>query len=343
MDPADHGGCHRLANIKDIAKEAGVSIATVSRALTRPEAVRPGTIEKVQRAIERLHYTPNAMASSLRRQRSEIVVVVVPDIHNPFYSGIVQGIGNLAMEEGYQILLGETKNQQARMDRYAAMLQRKQADGLIIIGSMLPTQFEAASKDQTLPMVVACEYFEGLPLPGVRIDNVEAAAEAVAYLVAIGHRRIGTISGPLGNRLGADRLNGYKLGMTRAGLEVDPSLIVTGEFSLLSGTEGMQRLLLRDRPTAVFCANDEMAIGAIRALSEAGLSVPGDCSIIGFDDIRFAEFATPPLTTISQPNIRIGETAMLMMLEALAGNKNVRELVLPHRMTVRRSTAPWRG
>lgn len=329
-----------MPNIKDIAKKAGVSVATVSRALARPDIVKKETLEKVNKAIRAVDYTPNALASSLRRQRSDTVIVVVPDIHNPFYSGIVQGIENVAHERGFRILLGETKDEQSRLDRYADMLMGKQADGLILIGSLMPSNFDEAEPMKGQPIVLACEYSGGLKLPSVRVDNVQAAVEAVGYLAALGHVRIGTITGPMDNRLGRDRLEGYRLGMERAGLPVHEELIVSGAFTLDSGTEAMQRMLtLRDRPSAVFCANDEMAIGAIRALNEASLWVPADCSIIGFDDIRFAEYASPPLTTIAQPNIAIGEAAMRLMLDQLNARSTPDEVVLPHKLIVRRSTA----
>lgn len=328
-----------MANIRDIARLAGVSVATVSRALATPEIVKAETLKRIQRAIRELDYTPNANAASLRRKRSNTVIVTVPDIHNPFYSGIVQGVENVAHDHGFRILLGETQEKQERLDHYSEMLMSRQADGLILIGSLMPSSYDAEKGLPKYPLVVACEYFEGLALPSVRIDNFRAAVDAVGYLVALGHSRIATITGPLDSRLGRDRLAGYREGLTRSGLPFDDGLVVHGDFTLQSGTRAMRMMLAgSSRPTAIFCANDEMAIGAIRALHEAGLEVPHDCSIIGFDDIRFAEFASPPLTTIAQPNVQIGETAMRLMLDQLQARSEPEEVVLPHQIMVRQST-----
>jgi LacI family repressor for deo operon, udp, cdd, tsx, nupC, and nupG len=221
------------------------------------------------------------------------------------------------------------------------MLRTKQADGLIQIGTLTPSGWELPENAGRI--VLACEYYEGLPLPSVRIDNEQAAREAVSYLIALGHRRIATITGPMESRLGRDRLAGFKAAMADADLQIEDRFLSIGAFDLDSGKRGMQSLLsLRDRPTAVFCANDEMAMGALRALYEAGMRVPDDCSIMGFDDIRFAEYAIPPLTTIAQPNVAIGEAAMNLMLECLAGEGVIREVVLPHQLVVRGSTATIR-
>lgn len=328
-----------MANIKDIAQAAGVSTTTVSRALAKPSMVKKATVDRVKAAVAALDYTPNALASSLRRKRADTIVVVVPDILNPFYSGIVQGIENVAHDVAFRILLGETKDQQARLDSYSEMLASKQADGLILIGSLTPSNYNPAATSRE-HMVLACEYLEGYALPRVRIDNIAASAEAVSYLIALGHERIATITGPLDSRLGRDRLQGFRDAMAKADLPVDESHIVSGSFTLDSGTLAMQKLVMhRNPPTAVFCANDEMAIGAVRALNDAGIWVPTGCSVVGFDDIRFARYASPPLTTVGQPNVEIGEVAMRLMLASLDGSTDASEVVLPHRLTVRASTA----
>jgi LacI family repressor for deo operon, udp, cdd, tsx, nupC, and nupG len=332
-----------MANIKDIARASGVSVATVSRALAKPELVRHETLQKVNAAIAALGYMPNAMASSLRRKRSDTLLVVIPNLHNPFYSGVVEGVERIADREGLRILLGETRGEQHRLDIYADMLAKKQADGMILLGEMVPTGMDAAAHLKNR-IVMACEYPADVRVPRVRIDNERAAHEAVGYLATLGHRRIASITGPADGTLGRKRQQGYVSALKEQGLEFDERLVGEGTFEFESGVIAMQRLLcLRDSPTAVFCANDEMAIGAMQALWQAGLQVPADCSVIGFDDIRFAAYSSPPLTTVAQPTVEIGMAAMELMLRCLNDEQGMdREETLPHRLIVRSSTAVLR-
>jgi LacI family transcriptional regulator, repressor for deo operon, udp, cdd, tsx, nupC, and nupG len=331
-----------MPDIRDIAKKAGVSVATVSRALRRPEVVAPETRARVEAAIAEIGYRPNAMASGLRRQRSNNIVVVVPYINNPFFAHVIQGIENVAHANGHKVLLGESQNSLVRLDSYARMQTSKEAEGLILLGALLPTVVREAmirGEPPPLPLVMACEYVAGLAAPDVRIDNVEAAALATEHLVALGHRRIAHISGPPQNPLSRDRLKGFKARIGRAGLKLPAAFVARGDFSAASGYAAMRGLLaLSARPTAVFCANDEMAMGAIHAAREAKLSVPGDVSLVGFDNIHFSEYVEPPLTTIAQPRLEIGETAMRLMLDVFSGRKTPATVVLPHSLVVRGST-----
>ena len=336
-----------MANIRDIAELAGVSVATVSRALRRPEVVKPATIEKVEEAIRKLDYTPNALASNLRRQKSDSIVVAVPDIQNPFFAAVIQGVQSVATESGYKVLLGETGHDQDRLDRYAEMMIRKEADGLILLGAQLPSVIKDAGKPTSateFPAVFACEYQLSLEWPRVRIDNFRAAAQAVRHLTALGHKSIAHIAGPLDNPLTTERQAGFESAIREAGLAVQASLVLPGDFSIQSGYKAMKELLANaDAFTAVFCASDEMAIGALRAIAEADLKVPDDISVVGFDNIKFAEFASPPLTTIAQPCFEIGENAMNLMLGLLRGDADaIHEVVLQHRLINRASTGQAR-
>ncbi len=333
----------KMANIKDIALASGVSVATVSRALAKPGLVRHETLQKVNAAIAELGYIPNAMASSLRRKRTDTLLIVIPNLHNPFYSGVVEGVERVADREGLRVLLGETRGEQQRLEIYADMLAKKQADGMILLGEMVPTGMDDAAHLKNR-IVMACEYPANVRLPRVRIDNQQAAHEAVAYLATLGHRRIATITGPIDGALGRKRHKGYLSALKEKGLDVDERLVCNGTFEFGSGVIAMQRLLcIPDRPTAVFCANDEMAIGAMQALWQAGLQVPADCSVIGFDDIRFAAYASPPLTTVAQPTEEIGMAAMELLLRCLNDEEGMdQEETLPHRLIVRSSTAVLR-
>ncbi|MDF0544316.1 LacI family DNA-binding transcriptional regulator [Sphingobium sp. H39-3-25] len=334
-----------MATITDIAKRAGVSVATVSRTMRNPDAVRPVRRERVLRAIEEMNYTPNAIARQLRRRRNEAIIVIVPEIANPFFSNIVQSIENVAHDLGYRVLIGETQGKQERLDYYADMVLTRAADGLILLGSILPTVVAANLGPDTMPsipLVLACERFDGLNCPNVSIDNVAAARLAVQHLVDRGCRRIATIAGPAGNTLSQDRLQGYRETLQEAGLPAQDSQIAEGDFSIDSGYVAMQRLLdLDPLPDGVFCANDEMAIGAQQAIRERGMVMPGDVAIVGFDDLRFGNFTVPPLTTIRQPTAALGETAMHMM-DAVLKKKPIKQpcVVLPHALVQRASTGP---
>lgn len=332
-----------MVTIRDIAKLAGVSVATVSRTLREPEAVRPAKRDAVNQAIAEMKYVPNAIAQQLRRPRHEAVIVIVPQIANPFFSEIVQSIENIAHELGYRVLIGETQGKQERLDYYAEMITSRVAGGLILLGSLLPSVVRAtvkAGKPLPIPLVLACESYAGLDCPNVAIDNVAAAHLAVSHLIAVGRKRIATITGPLVNSLGTDRLRGYHAAMLEAGLTPEAGWVVEGDFSIEAGNKAMRRLLdLPSRPDAVFCANDEMAIGAQQAIQEKGLKIPDDIAIVGFDDLRFGAFASPPLTTIRQPTSELGETAM-RMLDAMLHNKPlaVQSVVLAHQLVVRNSS-----
>jgi LacI family repressor for deo operon, udp, cdd, tsx, nupC, and nupG len=334
-----------VANIRDIARLAGVSTATVSRTLARPQVVAPETRARVEAAVARLQYAPNALARGLRRQKSGNIVVVVPDIQNPFFATVVQGIENVAHAHGYKVLLGESQNRLERLDSYWSMTERKEADGLILLGALVPTALgkaAAAGQVPSVPAVMACEYLTGLRAPNVRIDNAAAAAGAIEHLVALGHARIAVIAGPAANPLVKDRLKGARQALAGHGLPLAPDAVARGDFSVESGYLAMQKLL-DGKWTAIACHNDEMAIGAIRALREAGRRVPQDVSVVGFDDIRFAQFADPPLTTVRQPQREIGETAMRLVIDLFAGRQAASQVVLPYELVVRESTrAPHR-
>ncbi|WP_298400526.1 LacI family DNA-binding transcriptional regulator [Sphingobium sp.] len=332
-----------MVTIRDIAERAGVSVATVSRTLHAPEAVRPDKRSRVQQAIADLNYAPNAIARQLRKRRHETLIVIVPEIANPFFSGIIQSIENIAHDLGYRVLIGETQDRQDRLDHYADMVLSRAAGGLILLGSLLPSAVTASMADQRaipFPLVLACERFEGLPCPSVAIDNQAAAALAVRHLWETGCRRIGTIAGPQSNSLGRDRLNGYRKALSDLGVNLECGWMEEGDFSIESGHAAMMRLLgSGGNLDGVFCANDEMAIGALQAIRSSGLTTPGDIALIGFDDLRFGAFATPPLTTIRQPTGELGETAMRMLDALLQGGVvDHRPVLLAHELVERQST-----
>jgi LacI family repressor for deo operon, udp, cdd, tsx, nupC, and nupG len=330
--------------IKDIAALSGVSPATVSRTLSNPDVVSKATRKKVMKAVNEAGYTPNRFGASLRTQKSGNIIVVMTDITNPVNSGIIRAIESEAQKAGYAVLLGDTQGLAERERHYADMTQSGQADGMLFFSFRLPFNIKdnKALSEQLPPMVNSCEE---IPLEGickVMIDNVAGAKAAVNHLLELGHTKIAAVMGPLDTPSTLERLKGYKLALIEAGLDIDDNLIISGNYRTEAGISAMDKLLkLRQRPSAVFCFSDDMAIGAMSALQENGFKIPDDISVIGFDDIRYASLMSPALTTIHQPLEDIGKACMKSLLQQLNGQpaeSNYTEL--PFTLIVRQSTGP---
>lgn len=331
------------ATLRDVAELAGVSTSTVSRTLERPAAVAEETQRRVMEAVAACGYTPNISARNLRKMETRLITVMLPDVTNPFFNEIVRGVEQVAREHGYSVLLADTENLPVQETAYGNLLAARQTDGLILLNGRIPSGLLPAEgvPAKTPPIVVACEYVANLDLPTVQIDNIKAAREATEHLLGLGHKRIGFIMGPLWSVLSRDRLHGYRDALLDAGLDYDEALVATGNFSIVSGVAAARQLLsLPNRPTAVFASNDEMAIGTMRAARDQGLRVPDDLSVMGFDDIRFAAFMDPPLTTVSQPGGDIGRNAMQLLLKIMSSSPiERRRILLPTHLELRSSTA----
>jgi LacI family transcriptional regulator, repressor for deo operon, udp, cdd, tsx, nupC, and nupG len=335
-----------VPNIYEVAKRAGVSTATVSRVLSQPNVVAPATRRRVLQAVERLGYEPNSTAKNLRTLRTGKLLVTVPDLSNPFFSLILQGIEDAALREGYAVLVGDTQHDEKREERYALMLKRKEADGLIFLGHRMPEEaasYIRAQAPRCAPVVNGCEFSPSLGVPSVHIDNAKAAYQAMDHLYALGHRRIGIVTGPLVSPLSRDRLSGATARAKKQKAERE-FIVMHGDFSIESGAAAAERLLgRRERPTAIFCFNDEMAMGVIEVAKRLGVRVPQALSVVGFDDIRFSRHMDPPLTTIAQPMRQIGEGTVRLLLSILAGGHDAEtpeSVTLPHKLVVRASTGP---
>jgi len=328
-----------MSSIKDVARLAGVSTATVSRTLAEPDKVTEATRRKVQTAIQRSGYVRNALARSFRMQSTQTILVLIPDIGNPFYSLIIQGLEEVAQQHRYRLLLGDTQNSVERELEYLQSVMQRQVDGVISLGRTLP-QVPKLNDGKSIPLVMACEYLHDASVASVSIDNIAAAALAVQHLLDLGHKRIAFINGPAQTPLPKDRLRGYRQALKRAALNYDKDLVVNGDFSLQSGERATQWLLdNKIKFTAVFAASDAMAIGAIKALRARGLRVPDQVSVVGFDDIEFAQYVEPPLTTIHQPRREIGRATMAKMITKLKHHDELaKQVVLAHELVVRDST-----
>lgn len=330
--------------IKDIAKRAGVSSATVSRTLSNPELVSKVARKKVLKAVEETGYKPNRFGASLRTQRSGNVVVVMPDITNQVNAGIIRAMENEAIKGGYSVLLGDTQNMPERESYYGNMVTSGQADGIIVFTPRLPFTLlqNKPLSEQLPPLVNSCENIDSDDVYKVMIDNKAGAKAAVDYLIELGHKKIAAVMGPSFTPSTQARLQGYKQAIVDAGLTVNEKYVITGDYGPESGIAAMEKLLkLKNRPTAVFCFSDDMAIGAINTLREYEYRIPEDMSVIGFDDITYAKLVSPKLTTIRQPLEDIGKTCMQVLLAQIKGKAPAQKYIeLPFELVVRQSTGP---
>lgn len=333
-----------MSNIREVARLAGVSVATVSRTLRSPERVLPETRERVNAAVEQARYRPNLMAVQFRSQKTGNLVILVPAIANTFFARVISGAQRAAQAAGYRLLLCDTQGREDIERQFAELVYAHQADGVIQLRAYDP--FETATAGAVIPPIVnACEVIRDGPHPTISLDNLAAAKAMTEHLIALGHRRIGLIKGSRTSPLTLDRLAGYRKALREAGIRFDEDLVCHGDFTLKAGFIGALKMLaIADRPTALFCENDEMAIGALKRIREQGLRVPEDISLVGFDDIPMANYCDPPLTTISQPAEAFGEKAVEMLI-MLIDKKPIpeRHVVLPFELTPRASSAPLAG
>jgi len=311
--------------IKDVAREAGVSVSTVSRVLNNSKPVSDEIRVRVLAAVEKLNFQPNSLARSLVLKKTRLIGVLVPDIANPFFPVAIAGIEEIAGMYGYHILLFNTFGEIEKELQYLNIMKEKQVDGIIKMSTQVTEKHEEYFSNASIPMVVTSKCTDREDVPCVVIDDVKAAYDATQYLISLGHRRIGIISGPLDDSTGRDRFLGYQQAMLEHRLNLDFNLLKQGNFKVESGRRAMLEILQtvspEHLPTAIFCANDEMAIGAIGAILDQGLKVPEDISVMGFDDIFIAPVFRPALTTVKQPIYDIGAVATRTLVKLIEGEK----------------------
>jgi LacI family transcriptional regulator, repressor for deo operon, udp, cdd, tsx, nupC, and nupG len=326
-----------MATIRDVSKLAGVSVATVSRTLTMPDKVSTKTRAKVQNAIKKTKYKPDVLARNFRTRKSSTVVVLVPDIANPFFSRVIRGIEQMAQSLGYAVLLGDTQGLHEREITYAKMVETSQADGIIQLDSSIPFEDQ---NEITAPIVNACDCVRDTKIPSVQLDNISAAEMMTNHLLSLGHKNIAVISGPEKSSITQDRLTGYIKALKSTNIEFNEKNVVHGNYSIPSGASAAKEIFkMSPMPTAILSMNDEMAIGAIHEAINIGLSIPDDVSISGFDNINFAEYCNPPLTTIAQPAEDFGSIAMSMLYDIMKGNElEDKHRLLPFEIIKRKST-----
>jgi len=335
----------KSATIQDVARAAGVSTATVSRVVSNPDLVSEATRKSVLKAIQDTGYRVNQAARNLRMKRAAAVLVLVPNLGKPFYSGILAGISQGFAGSDYSVLISDTESNPLQYSTLAEYFLNGRIDGAI----SLDGGFSSEALEQCVShgvgdrIVFLCEWVEGEAFPVISSDNTEGARLAIRHLHALGHRKIAHVTGPDGNVLTTARREGMVAERARLELPARPEWIIRGDFSLESGHEAAKRILsMQDRPTAVFCSADMVAFGLIAGLIAGGLRVPEDISVVGFDDIEMSGSYVPSLTTIRQDRHRLGRRAAEVLLDRLASSNRQREVEtpVPVELVVRASTGP---
>ncbi|MGI9399865.1 MAG: LacI family DNA-binding transcriptional regulator [Rhizobiaceae bacterium] len=334
----------KAATIQDVAREANVSAATVSRVLSNPSVVLKSTREAVHEAIRKTGYRVNQAARNLRMRKASAVLILVPNLGKPFYSGILAGISAGFAGTGYAVLITDTESDPIEDSALAGYFLDGRIDGAISLDGLLSHASLKECRDHGVGerIVFLCEWVEGESFPVISSDNEQGARLAIRHLYELGHRKVAHVTGPEGNVLTSARREGMVDERKRLNMPASPDWIIRGDFSLESGRDAASKILeMSDRPTAVFCSADMVAIGLIAGLHAGGLRVPEDISVVGFDDIEMSEHSIPSLTTIRQDRHRLGRRAVEVLLERLSHPEGQLEHdpPIPVELVIRESTA----
>ncbi|MGC6176904.1 LacI family DNA-binding transcriptional regulator [Lacrimispora sp. 38-1] len=328
-----------MSNIKDVAKYAGVSLATASRVMRGENNVSPKKKKLVEDAAKALNYKPNSIARQLRKQETRNVIVIIPNIQNTFFHEIIAGIEKVAFQNDYQVLIVDMQNNPQIEESYFHSLMQRQTDGIISLSANIGLRL-MKEVSENYPVVIAVQNISNIiELPSVSIDNVAASKEIMQHLIDLGHRNIGHLTCQPTLTLYRDRFTGYCQALAENGIPINMNFVKYGNSTIQSGYEQMCELVDQDEHIdAVFAAGDIIAIGAMKALADHGIRVPQDCAVVGFDDIELASFYNPALTTIRQPQHQIGAIAMNILCELMAGNQiEDKHVVLDHELVIRKS------
>ncbi len=328
-----------MVTMKDVARRAGVSVTTVSHVINETRFVSEELRARVYQAMRELNYRPNAIARSLRRQRTHTIGMIVPDISYPFLAEVARGVEDRGFELGYNVILCDSDGDLERESDYIELLLERKVDGIVFVAAGESSSHVQALIEQGVPVVVCDRELPGTEVDTVIADNVESGRLATEHLIGLGHRRIGCIAGPEGLCISDKRLEGYRRALEEHGLPLREELVVHANFRCLGGYEAMGALLSLDQPpTAVFACNDLMAVGAICAASQRRLRIPQDVAIVGCDDIALASFTNPSLTTVAQPKREMGVIAVEMLVERIKDkSRPPTKRLLPVELVVRDS------
>ncbi len=329
-----------MSTILDVAKLAGVSTATVSRVINSPEAVRDQTRKKVLVAMRTCSYKYNALARGFATKQSNTIGLIIPTIRNPVFADSTKGVQDSADKRKVQVILGNSYYQYDQEAKLINTLREKQVDGLIITTTNVKGDVLKTLLDEDFPFVLLFSTIKGGPMSAVGVDNYRGGYGATEHLVTLGHRRIGMIAGSFAiTDRSYHRWHGYRMCLRDHDITYDKQLLVQTDYSLESGRDAVKKLLaLKEQPTAVFCSNDYTALGAMKGARELGLKLPGDLSIVGFDDMQTASYVIPALTTIRQPAYEIGEIATEMLFQRMETPLKPVQRMLESSLIIREST-----
>ncbi len=334
-------------NIHDVAKRARVSIATVSRVVNRISSVDEELARRVWKAVDEVGYVPNTQARALVSGRSHILGLIVSDITNPFFPEIVKEFENLAVAQGYEVMIGSTNYDSRRTESLIRRMLQRSVDGVAVMTFGIEEQLVEQLVQHQFPLVFVDAGPELTNIRVLKVNYGDGIREAVQHLAALGHRQIAFISGPLRMRTAVTRRDAFRKSMAELGLEAPTSAIVEGDHTMEGGKTAMEQLMgLSELPTAVICSNDLTAIGVLHAMDQTTHKIPKDISVVGFDDIHLAQFMLPPLTTVQMSCKELATAAVEALRAGIepdhpkAGQK---EWIIPTRLVVRRSTGFPRG
>ncbi len=330
----------RQPSIKDIARLAHVSHPTVSRALQNSPLVNPRTAENIRKIADQAGYRASAVARGLVTRRTRTIGLVVTTVVDPFTSEVFSGIEQEAHDRGYCVFLSESNADPERERQVVRTFAERRVDGIIVTSSRVGALYLSLLSEMMVPIVLVNNQHPGAFVHSVMIRNLEGSRAAASHLIRLGHRRIGYIGDQIGYQSDAERCAGYREALEAAGIPFTPSLAVQGDGKPEAAMRAMDQLLaLSHPPTAVCCYNDMTALGAMRSIRLHGKRVPEDISVVGFDDLFFASYTEPPLTTVRQPMRRMGQMAMESLINLMSGDVSEIRIKVEPELIVRESTA----
>lgn len=329
----------RRPSIKDIARMAKVTHPTVSRALRKSPLVNPRTAERIRRIAQEAGYQASAVARGLVMRRTCTVGLVVTTIADPFISGVVRGVEQTARDLGYNVMLADCNSDPVREQKIVQSFAEQRLDGIIVTSSRVGALYLPMLEAMRVPIMLVNNHHPGASIQAVMIKNVEGVRAAVRHLIELKHRRIAYLGDQFGYQSDAERMSGYRGALETARIPFRSELVVHGDSRIEAAIGAMNRLLdLEHPPTAVCCYNDMTALGAMHAIHARGLCVPDDISITGFDDLFFAPYTQPPLTTVRQPIHRMGQMAMENLVKLISGEESVPHIEVDAELVIRQST-----
>lgn len=325
--------------IKDVARHAGVSVATISRVLNNSAVVSPETAEKVNEAIRELNYRPNFLGRNLRKRETNVILALVPSTEHTYYSEILHGMQIEALERGYDVLMSTTNSYRMHEERLLEMLKNRTVDAAVMMGTVLDKDALTELSRQYC-VALCCEPLEGADeVLTVMIDNEKAAYDAVSYLISIGHRDIAIVSTDVRAPSSVNREKGYIRALQEHGIEVNEKYIYRGSYDYTSGMKACEYFVRMEKsPTAVFTISDFLAAGVVKKATELGLDIGRGFSVIGFDSISMTEMYTPSISSVEQPCFEIGKTVAALVIDNITGMNHKGPVYLSHRLIYRQST-----